>query len=83
MAAPAQGKGMDEVEQGTRDAAVRAVHAAQAALLARLARLDTSAARLKAKWERLERLAAALELVPSPDPTRLRDDEVQHATSRR
>jgi hypothetical protein len=66
---------MDEVEQEARDAAVRAVHAAQAALIARLARLDTSVARLTARWKRLERLAAALELVPDPDPMRLRSDK--------
>ena len=58
---------MDEVEQRARDAAGRAIHAAQTALLERLARLDTSAARLTARWERLQRLAAALKLVPGAD----------------
>jgi hypothetical protein len=64
---------MDEKEQGSRDAAVRALHAAQAALVGRLDRLDASAdasaARLAARWQRLERLAAALELTPAPMPS--------------
>ena len=58
---------MDEVEQRARNAAGRAIHTAQAALLERLARLDTSAARLTARWERLQRLAAALKLLPGAD----------------
>jgi hypothetical protein len=69
MAAAPRGRDMDEKEQRSRDAAVRAIHAAQAALVGRLDRLDASAARLAARWQRLEQLAAALELTPAPMPS--------------
>lgn len=59
---------MAQVEPEARVAAANAVHAAQLALIARLTRLDASTAKLTAKWERLERLAAARKLVPVTAP---------------
>ena len=54
---------MDAQEQRAVNTARDAAVAQQAELLQRLARLDALAAKITAKWERLERLATALNLI--------------------